>query len=54
MPRFVTTYVMHPLLGGKAETICSRHLSLKAAQKAAKECETRGGAKHNIYRLVAR
>lgn len=31
---------------GSTKSICSEHRTLSAAKKAAKKCETRGGAKH--------
>jgi len=37
---------------GGSESICSKHRSLPAAQKAVKACEKRGGAKHRIVKVV--
>lgn len=32
-------------------TICSKHVSFSAANKAAERCEKRGGAKHVIVKV---
>lgn len=37
---------------GSAETICSKHRTLPAAERLAKACERRGGAKHRIVRVT--
>jgi hypothetical protein len=34
--------------------VCSSHKTLSAAKKAAAACEKTGGAKHTIYKKVAR
>lgn len=34
------------------DQICSRHKTLAAAERAARECEKRGGARHSIYAVA--
>lgn len=37
---------------GDTFTICSKHLSVKAAERAARECEKRGGEHHQILKVT--
>ena len=36
---------------GGNDTVCSKHKSLRAAKRAAKACEKRGGAKHRFLKV---
>lgn len=36
---------------GSTPTICSKHKTFNAAEKAAKKCEKRGGAHHDIWEV---
>ena len=38
---------------GDVMALCSSHRTLAAAKRAAKACERRGGAKHEIVKVVA-
>lgn len=38
--------------GYNYDTVCSRHKTLTAAIDAARECEARGGAKHQIWEVT--
>lgn len=38
---------------GDAIALCSTHKSLAAAKRAARACEKRGGAKHEIVKVLA-
>jgi hypothetical protein len=33
------------------DQVCTRHKTFAAAERAARECERRGGAEHRIYRV---